>query len=140
MNEWIQFYRKVDEGTKGSLSTTLILVVIPMILGAILYSIDIILLEYLMNMKEPIDTASSVWYKDLILIAINYALVVGGVFVGMIVLALGFMILSSIWTWLVERFNGVKNFINIVKTAKTESFDNSKVNLDPKKQEMKIKG
>ena len=141
MKDYITFYKKVDEGMNGQVTGWLVFFVIPMIISIVLLNFDIFLADYILKkdivVPLPIDL---IWYKAILFSVINYIVLGVFVIIALLALALTYATGSGVWSWAVARFKGLQNLITVIKKAKTESFDNSNINLDPKKQEMNIKG
>lgn len=139
MKEWIDFYKNVDKKTKGGLSSWLVFFIIPNIIAIIMVVFDFYLFTFFMNEGQEILVT------DLTFIGIffgwisNYVIFFLGVLISLLVLAVVFTIVMAVGSWFINMFLKFLNFIDIVKTAKSESFDNSKVDLDPEKKEMKLK-
>jgi len=138
MREWINFYTHIDKGLNGGLTKFLVVFAIPTLI-----SIIILLFGYnLMNLfsSTPIDMEARVWWEWIIVLAINWLILVLGAVATLIAGTLAFAIFAATFNFIKAKFQGIKSFVTLVKTAKEKSFDNSNVKFDNTKQEMKIKG
>jgi len=137
MQEWINFYNNIDKKTDGSLTGWILGFIIPMIVSIILMNTDNFIPHLFMEGDKSVETFT--WIGWTFATFVNYASLMLVLLVLVIVVALLISIGSSVITFFIERFTGIKSFINIIKVAKSESFDSSAVEMKPKKEKLHIK-
>ena len=137
MKEWIDFYVNVDKKTDGGLSTTLFVFIIPTLVSIMLLVFDVVMVRIFMDNIESVSTFG--WIGWSINIVLNYIGLMLGLFIAVLVIGAVVAVLKSIWGGILKIYYSIKRFINIVQTAKQESFDTSNVEMKPKKKKMTIK-